>query len=328
MTSKIKRLALFAHWDPDNIIDETVTSYLGQLAEVADIVFFSDCNLSPGEIKKVVPYTILRGAENHGEYDFGSYKRAFRLGEITLANYDEIILANDSCYFVGEDFNSIFSIMQRTPCDYWGLFEYKTSPESHWHLQSFFLVLKGNVFHHSAFKQFISGISKLRSKKDIIEKYEIGLSTLLAKNGFRRGSLIQKTTQNHAYNSNAFEVLRSHGVPIIKRDLLANNPLLIPDIQKHFINAKITPKNKILILEHLNRFTKGSFYYYWNLRCVASHFIHRKFIRWKPEVSTDYLLIKIKILGLSLLRIKQKHRHVTKYQDLVDKIHNASWHHK
>jgi len=75
MRSSKKRLTLFAHWDPDSIIDDTVILYLKKLKEVSDIIFYSDCELSNIALKKITGYTIKYGAERHCECDFGSYKR-------------------------------------------------------------------------------------------------------------------------------------------------------------------------------------------------------------------------------------------------------------
>lgn len=72
----VKRAAVFAHYDRDNIVDAYVLEYLRQLQAVAEtIVFVSDSDVPPDEVAKVAPFCAHTIAGRHGEYDFGSYKR-------------------------------------------------------------------------------------------------------------------------------------------------------------------------------------------------------------------------------------------------------------
>lgn len=47
------------------------------------------------------------------------------------------------------------------------------------HLQSYFLVLDKKVFTADYFKKFILGIERIKSKTEIIKRYEMGLSEML-----------------------------------------------------------------------------------------------------------------------------------------------------
>ena len=96
----MKRLALFAGYDKDGIIDDYVVYYLRELSKVADIIYVADCAMPKAELDKIYPYTIKAMAQYHGEYDFGSYKRAYLYAKKhkILDNYDCLILCNDSVY--------------------------------------------------------------------------------------------------------------------------------------------------------------------------------------------------------------------------------------
>lgn len=95
----VKRIALFAHYDRDGIIDDYVIYYLRGLTGVAQrILFMSDCALKPGEAAKLDGLAELVFADRHGEYDFGSWKRGFAFLSGDLTGWDEVIIANDSCY--------------------------------------------------------------------------------------------------------------------------------------------------------------------------------------------------------------------------------------
>ena len=75
-----KRLFIFAGYDKDCIVDETLLHYLKSLSELGDIVFTMDNSLSDTEASKITSIKNILSvtAVNHGEYDFGSYKRGFQ----------------------------------------------------------------------------------------------------------------------------------------------------------------------------------------------------------------------------------------------------------
>lgn len=96
----MKRLALFAGYDKEGIIDDYVIFYLQELSKNADIIYVADCQMQESQLDKIRPYTLKAIATRHEEYDFGSYKRAYFYAKENgiLPHYDYIILCNDSVY--------------------------------------------------------------------------------------------------------------------------------------------------------------------------------------------------------------------------------------
>ena len=97
----MRRAAVFAHYDKDNLIDDYVIYYVKALKEICEkVVFVSCCELSLEEKEKLNGIADYIIAERHEEYDFGSYKRGFfylKNNEM-LNEIDELVFANDSCY--------------------------------------------------------------------------------------------------------------------------------------------------------------------------------------------------------------------------------------
>lgn len=205
----MKSLAVFAHFDKDNLVDDYVIYYLKELKKVADtIIFVSDNDLPESEIKKLDGIADFTLAKKHGEYDFGSYKRGFKIAEENnlLKDTDNLIFANDSCYGPFCPLSSIFDKMNEENCDFWGItsnknyLEGKTFPckeSEDKHIQSYFVVFKKNVFESDVFKNFIDSIKKAGDKFEIIENYEIGLTSLLCKNNFSFAVLSDKEIGKH-----------------------------------------------------------------------------------------------------------------------------------
>ena len=107
-----RRVCLFAGFDVDGIVDDTVVAYVRELSRFADVYYLADCALEAGELDKLAPYTQGRWAIRHGRYDFGSYSMLARdlVGWDMIATYDELLLANDSCYLV-QPFDEVFARM-------------------------------------------------------------------------------------------------------------------------------------------------------------------------------------------------------------------------
>ena len=187
----MKRAVVFAHYDKQNLVDDYVIYYLKALKEIAqEIVFVSCCNIeNPEKLDGVVSHII---AEPHDEYDFGSYKRGFLYLLPRLNEFDELIFANDSCFGPFHPFKDIFDEMDAKDCDFWGITKNNFGINKHFriveyiqpHIQSYFLVFKQNVLISQFFKDFISNIKHEEIKSDIINKYEIGLTASLVKEGF------------------------------------------------------------------------------------------------------------------------------------------------
>ena len=112
MTNKYNRVAIFAHFDKNNRIQDYVIYYLRELNKVIDkIIFVSDSNISVEELDKIQPYVKHAIVGRHGEYDFGSYKRGFIYAKTNnfLKNCYELIFCNDSCYGPLYPFEDVFN---------------------------------------------------------------------------------------------------------------------------------------------------------------------------------------------------------------------------
>ena len=228
----MKRLCVFAHWDKDNIVDDYVIYYLNALKDVADtVIFASDCNLSDTEKNKLTGIADFITAEKHGEYDFGSYKRGFLLAREKNLDFDELIFANDSVYGPIYPLKPNFEKMDKKKCDFWGMTQnrygsYKKEEnlyeECYYpHLQSYFFVLKQNVFKSLIFQNFISGIKHEEDKNDVVINYEMGLSNILTKNSFKYSSYIKNHPFSHDPSLSMWKelILKEH-FPFLKTSLI------------------------------------------------------------------------------------------------------------
>ena len=171
----MKRLFLFAFYDPHGVVGEAALRYLEALHALGDIVLATDCDLRPDEAEKLAPLVVSFQAARHGEYDFGSYKRAFLQAD--LAGYDFVYLVNDSVVGPLNPLEPFLRRMEVLGADAFGLV---LNPSRHGrHLQSWFIGLKPSVFRSSWFREFLGGVEALGRKEDVCLRYENGLARLL-----------------------------------------------------------------------------------------------------------------------------------------------------
>lgn len=229
----MKRIAIFAHYDNKNVIQDYVLYYLKELQKVAEkIVFVSDCELNESELSKISPFIANSIAYHHGEYDFGSYKRGYQWAKENglLEDCEELIFANDSCYGPLFSFEEMFSKMSPKETDFWGvtanpmgckLVEDRVIDVPQKHIQSYFVVFKSQIFKSDIFDNFINSVKKEHTKEEIVIYYEVGMTKFLLDNGFKYDvycNLSKNIEASHLYGYK--ELIKEERCPFLKRNLI------------------------------------------------------------------------------------------------------------
>ncbi len=224
----MKRVAIFAHYDKDNIVDDYVIYYLKALKTVCDDIIFVSCN-------QVINKSVLDGIvacvidEKHNEYDFGSYKRGYLYIKNSLSKYDEIVFANDSCFGPFYPINSIFEQMDKTDCDFWGItkniygwrYKNKKNNKIRPHIQTYFVVIRKNVFCTELFDSFMSTIRHEEDKIGIITKYEIGLTETLVNAGYKYSTYIKAYEKiDNSPILKWYQLILKYNMPFMKCSLI------------------------------------------------------------------------------------------------------------
>ncbi|MES2203856.1 MAG: rhamnan synthesis F family protein [Pseudomonadota bacterium] len=276
----MRRLTLFCHFDKDNLIDDYVVTYLQGLKQIAsDIYFVSNSLPSACELKKIEPYVKNITLRKNTGLDFGAWKEVIlTLGLPYIAShYDELILANDSCYGPFSPFSDLFTHMSNKNYDMWGITEncepYYVSENGEVidippHIQSYFLVFNKTILQAACFSTFWNNVNNLACRDGIILNNEIGLTTLLKDNGFYCGAFIQSQTINTHNLKNIHGVqlydlslfcwyeLLHHQNPLLKVKAI---PLTLNMHKKYFQNFKRNyPETKglcsfLMVDKHLKR---------------------------------------------------------------------------
>ncbi|BBZ52921.1 rhamnan synthesis F family protein [Mycobacterium heidelbergense] len=179
-----RSLVLFAHFDPQGIVDPYVVYYLKALYGLgATIVFVSGSpSLTPESVAPIRDLCAGVFTRQTLSLDFGSWHLAWcllRERGWSLDQFDRLVLANDSVYgplFPLEEMWSSFH-----GADMYGAIESTEllSP----HLQSFFLAWDLNARTRPFLNDFWNGFQYIVHKRILIWRCEIGLSRRARKAG-------------------------------------------------------------------------------------------------------------------------------------------------
>ena len=183
-----KRICLFAGYDLEGKIDDYVIYYCKELSKMADVYYLGDFNSSDKELEKLEGITKGAYAFRHKKYDFGSWQELVKLiGKEKIREYDELILANDSCFGPLYSLDNVFKEMDTRDCDFWGL---SSSRGYHIHIQSYFLVFKKSVINDNTLFDFLHGVKAEKSLADVCTNYEERITYVLSKKGFKFSTYI------------------------------------------------------------------------------------------------------------------------------------------
>lgn len=282
-TKKNPYLCIFSHFDAHNVIDPYVIFYLQELARNGCNIIFvtTSSSLALSERNKITPYCekiIVR--RNRGR-DFGAFKCGIDAIN-NIAQYEKIILANDSVYGPLYDLTKVLRYGDNNHLDIWGASD---SLQDSYHIQSYFVVFGKHAIESPAFLQFWDTVYYLGHRQNIINHYEIGMSKYFLNKGFKLGALCNYTSIKNDLRSNpnllnkldtqTKKLLKKHRplnqthffwniiisdyqFPFIKRELLHYNPeRLNISYWKDLLQAN-SHFNAELIVKHLSRLSNAT----------------------------------------------------------------------
>ncbi|MDR0741245.1 MAG: hypothetical protein LBF28_00535 [Rickettsiales bacterium] len=254
-----RRLFIFAAYDKDAIIDDSVLVYVRALSEIGDIVFYMDSDAADSELAKVRKLVLYAGASRHNEYDFGSYKRGFEWAKnnIDLNYYDWIYFVNDSMYAPLNPISPILEDLESRGTDAAGIVRYPGKRE---HIQAWFFGASKKLFLSQNFLNFITGIKFAGGKSGVISKYEHGFTRMLKSGGY---SFCIKRTLHGRGVYNRIKWLFRHGFPFMKKLSITRKRGYLGS-QILYIIEHANPEIRDAIMQNANR-VYGADYMKWLL---------------------------------------------------------------
>ena len=212
----MKSIYLFSSYFENQKLPYYVEVYLLELRKhFSELVFISnDKPLSPESLSFLSENKMQYFPVKNEGFDFGMWSKAF--ANYPIENYERIALVNDSCVLFAP-LQNFFNWANQSNLDYCAISE---SQAISYHLQSYFLVLNNKAALLA--KQYFNQIGILPDIKQVIEKYEVGLSTFMLSKGMKLGAFVSNNGYAGEY-SPYYHLLESHlqqGVPMMKKKIV------------------------------------------------------------------------------------------------------------
>ncbi len=265
-----KRLFLIAGYDAKNCIDDALIYMLGTLSHFGDIIFYADSNIPDAQLKKIRHHTIHAAATHHGEYDFGSYKRAYiyATDNNLIKNYEFVYFINDSVYGPLGDMTPIFNRLESSNWDAFGLVQ--NPHPTHPHIQSWFIGCRPCVFTAPWFDEFFRRVTRQKSKGDITRIYEQGFTRELISHNIAYGA--PWICRGRTVYNQIKKLYKSH-MPFVKKAAIPRRHGALGR-QFLYIITHISPETATAILSGA-RHTYGNKYICWLLTKNPVRIIYR-----------------------------------------------------
>ncbi|MEO5683255.1 MAG: rhamnan synthesis F family protein [Chitinophagaceae bacterium] len=222
----IADVCLFSSYSFSGIVEEYVYYYLQELKNAGfSIVFISTSLLKNTCIERLSEYAFLILERENKCPDFGSWKAGLSLLD-WAKNMQSVLLVNDSVFGPFFNIGDIISSM-KGKYDVWGMTE---SNEINYHIQSYFIHFNKAAIEHRIFSNFWQQVDLSASKDEVINRYEVGLSTLFSRNNFTLGAyagigqLTQDFFPGHKISNPTLvfwkTLIQQYKFPFLKRELL------------------------------------------------------------------------------------------------------------
>ncbi len=192
------RLAIFAYYDKDGIVDNYVVFLLKAMFEhCKEQIVIVNGHLTPESEIKIKPYASkILYRENNG-YDITAYKEAF-LSLEDIDKYSEVVFYNQTVFGPVCALKTMFNLMAQRNVDFWGISAHKGAKKASWnndisiepHIQSYFFVVKNKMFTSEKFTDYWQNLPLINSYWDAVSKHEVCFTKHFEELGFKWGTYI------------------------------------------------------------------------------------------------------------------------------------------
>jgi lipopolysaccharide biosynthesis protein len=264
-SGKAERLVVYAHFDPEDVIDDHVVRSVSALNAANCDVLFVTATSQQHELGKVLPWCHSVLVKNAVGRDFGSWYIATKTRLDAIREYQTVIWMNDSSYFPLFDPNDMFRSIASKSLDFWGIVD---SYFGRWHVMSWFWAFERSIVQSDWFERYVEEYNVNYSKWDQIKNYEMQYPLLFKRQGLRVGAyvsaddvhdyVINKTrrevrkdfTMTHIYWDT---IIAQFKCPALKVELLRDNPLGMNVSGVYDFIAQHTDYDPQLIRAHIGR---------------------------------------------------------------------------
>lgn len=237
-----RRVVVYSIWDRRGGVEDFVLHALGALRPHADHLLVVVNGTLSDEARSALGARVdeILVRENTG-FDIAAYQAALTHLGPALADFDELVLCNDTWFGPIRPFAPVFDRMQDRELDFWGMTDHPrlepnpftgggVLPE---HLQSFWIAVRRRMHQSSEWKRYWDELPVFASYEDAVQRHEVLFTQVFRDAGFTAEAAFPHADypSDHAALFNADLLLRD-GCPVLKRRPFFHYPLFL---QRHAV---------------------------------------------------------------------------------------------
>ncbi|MFD1715588.1 rhamnan synthesis F family protein [Amnibacterium flavum] len=228
-----RRLVIYVFFDPQGVVDDFVPFALDALrAHSAHLLVVVNGTVEEAGHRVLMAHsdTVLV-RENQG-FDIWAEKHAIdHLGD-AIAEYDEVVLTNDTWYGPVREFAPVFEKMDARALDFWGMTEHPAeaaipgvSAALPRHLQSFWIAARRSMISSDAWRDYWRDLPPMNSYWDAVSLHELRFTEHFENAGFTSGTAFPAEPYGPGNASILLaDVLIADGCPLLKRRIFHHYP--------------------------------------------------------------------------------------------------------
>lgn len=249
----MKKLALYVHHDPKGEVRDYIIYCLKGLQEVVDeILFIVNGSISAESRLKLEALGVkILVRENKG-FDWWAWKAGIEYyGYEKIAQYDELLLTNNTYYGPIYPFSEMWNKMDQIDCDFWGISRHpeldvfiENNPDNKVYefIQSFWIVFKKKILKSHDFVDYWQNIKPQNSYQEMIGYGETKLTKYFEEHGFKSAVFLDfdkysKLIYNPPFVSD-IQIIEDR-CPILKRKFLFDYKKDILSFRSDYITRQL-----------------------------------------------------------------------------------------
>lgn len=196
---KKKRMAtIIAHYDSNGIVNDDLINMIRHISDLSTETYFISTKIKNDQIEKINKYANVISRENYG-YDFWSYK--IGIDQLTNKKSLDSILIFNSSFIIADPTLLIEKFFSETP-DYPCLKGISKSNEIDCHIQSYWIQFNSNsLINSEIFEKWWSKMTPISEYREVIKKYEVGMSQYFSDAGIPLISTFQPSFATNLISS-------------------------------------------------------------------------------------------------------------------------------
>ncbi|WIM26090.1 rhamnan synthesis F family protein [Microbacterium sp. zg-Y625] len=237
-----RRLVVYVVWDRRGGVEDYIPVALAGLREhAARILVVVNGELSAegrAKLEPVCDEVLVR--ENRG-FDIWAHKDALDHLGSSVAEFDEVVFANDTWYGPVRPFGPVFERMDAQPVHFWGMTDHAREVPNPftgsgvlpYHLQSFWIAVRREMLGSSRWREYWAALPEMPGYFDAVLKHEVVFTEHFAEAGYIHQAAFPSAgyPSDHPALFNV-DLMLDDGCPLVKRRPLFHYP---PFLDRHAV---------------------------------------------------------------------------------------------